>query len=116
MLKNYNPEEVRGMVHVLKATYMIDSAQVIVRTPLYGNCVGLDVLCSVDCDSDWLGELPDCDNIELIGIDKLDYDAELDMLTVTYDSGYQRDIDGSEVKDYLVKIEIEAVKAEKDEE
>lgn len=40
MLKNYNPEEVRGMVHVLKATYMIDTAQIIVRIPLHGNPSG----------------------------------------------------------------------------
>lgn len=116
MLKNYNPEEVRGMVHVLKATYMIDAAQIIVRIPMHGTCTGYDILDCIDGDSDWLGELPDCDNIELIGIDKLDYDAGLDMLPVTYASGYQHDIDGSEVKDYLVKIEIEAVKPEKDEE
>lgn len=119
MLKNYNPEEVRGRIHTVEATYMFGEGKVIVRTPIASECAGADLLSLCVDDSDWVSELGDSGEFEAIkleGIDKLDYDAELDMLTLTYNSGYQRDIDGSEVRDYLVKIEIEAVKAEKDEE
>lgn len=119
MLKNYNPEEMRGCTHTVEATYMFGEGKVIVRTPIESECAGADLLSLCVVDSDWVSELDgfgEFKDIKLEGIDKLDYDADLDMLTLTYNSGCQRDIDGSAVKDYLVKIEIEAVKAEKDEE
>lgn len=110
MLKSYNPIKACGQHHIVEATYMIDAAQIIVRIPAGNENVGLNALENSDIiDSDWVGDLDgsgEFEDIKLIGIERLDYDASMDELIVFLSNGKMANIDGHNIKDYLVKVEI----------
>nr|DAI79803.1 MAG TPA: hypothetical protein [Caudoviricetes sp.] len=110
MLKSYNPIKACGQHHSVEATYMIDTAQIIVRLPVGNEDVGLGALGNsaiIDsdrvCDLDGSGEFED---IKLIGVERLDYDAQLDELIGFLGNGKMVNIEGYNIRDYLVKVEI----------
>ena len=110
MLKSYNPIKACGQHHIVEATYMIDAAQIIVRIPAGNENVGLNALENSDIiDSDWVGDLSDSgksEDVKLIGVERLDYDANMDELIVFLSNGKMVNIDGYNIRDYLVKVEI----------
>lgn len=110
MLKSYNPIKACGQNHIVEATYMIDAAQIIVRIPAGNENVGLNALENSDIiDSDWVGDLNDSgksEDVKLIGVERLDYDANMDELIVFLSNGKMVNIDGYNIRDYLVKVEI----------
>lgn len=117
MLKSYNPIKACGQHHIVEATYMIDAAQIIVRIPAGNENVGLNALENSDIiDSDWVGDLDgsgEFEDIKLIGIERLDYDANMDELIVFLSNGKMVNIDGYNIRDYLVKVEIIKVDEDK---
>lgn len=85
--------------------------KVIVRTPIESECAGADLLSTCIDDSDWVGDLDDDGfgefiDIELEGIKYLKYDGDLDELEVYFNNSKIWYIDGDDISDYLVKIEI----------
>ena len=110
MLKSYNPIKACGQHHIIEATYMIDAAQIIVRIPVGNENVGLNALeNSAIIDSDWVCDLDgsgEFEDIKLIGVERLDYDAKLDELIVFLGNGKMVNIEGYNIRDYLVKVEI----------
>ncbi|WP_440444630.1 hypothetical protein [Phascolarctobacterium sp.] len=110
MLKSYNPIKACGQHHIIEATYMIDAAQIIVRIPVGNENVGLNALeNSAIIDSDWVCDLDgsgEFEDIKLIGVERLDYDAQLDELIVFLGNGKMVNIEGYNIRDYLVKVEI----------
>lgn len=117
MLKSYNPIKACSQNHIVEATYMIDAAQIIVRIPAGNENVGLDALENSDIiDSGWVGDLDgsgEFEDIKLIGIERLDYDASMDELIVFLSNGKMVNIDGYNIRDYLVKVEIIKVDEDK---
>ena len=90
---------------------MFDNGKVIVRTPIESECAGADLLSTCIDDSDWVGDLDDDGfgefiDIELEGIKYLKYDGDLDELEVYFNNSKIWYIDGDDISDYLVKIEI----------
>ena len=110
MLKSYDPEKAFGLTHIVENTYMFDNGKVIVRTPIESECAGADLLSTCVNDSDQLRDLDgfgeEYENIELEGIKRLEYDGDLDKLDVYLSNGKIWDIDGDDISDYLVKVEI----------
>ncbi len=110
MLKSYNPIKACGLNHIVEATYMIDAAQIIVRLPVGNKNVGLGALGdSAIIGSDWVCDLDgsgEFENIKLIGVERLDYDAQWGELIVFLDNGKMVNIEGYNIRDYLVKVEI----------
>lgn len=109
MLKSYDPEKVFGLTHIVESTYMFDNGKVIVRTPIESECAGADLLSTCVNDSDWVGDLDgfgEYENIKLEGIKRLEYDDDLDELEVYLSNGKIWYVDGDDISDYLVKIEI----------
>ena len=117
MLKSYNPIKACGQHHIVEATYMIDAAQIIVRLPVGNENVGLGALGdSAIIGSDWVCDLDgsgEFENIKLIGVERLDYDANMDELIVFLSNGKMVNIDGYSIRDYLVKVEIIKVDEDK---
>lgn len=117
MLKSYNPIKACGQHHSVEATYMIDAAQIIVRLPVGNKDVGLDALeNSAIIGSDWVCDLDgsgEFENIKLIGVERLDYDAQWGELIVFLDNGKMVNINGYNIRDYLVKVEIIKVDEDK---
>lgn len=108
MLKSYDPEKAFGLTHIVESTYMFDDGKVVVRTPIEGEC-GADLLSTFADDSDWVDDLDgfgEYENIKLEGIKRLEYDNELDELNVYLSNGKIWYIDGDDISDYLVKVEI----------
>lgn len=109
MLKSYDPEKAFGLTHIVESTYMFDDGKVVVRTPIESECAGADLLSTFVDDSDWVGDLDgfgEYENIKLEGIKRLEYDNDLDELEVYLSNGKIWYIDGDDISDYLVKIEI----------
>ena len=109
MLKSYDPEKAFGLAHIVENTYMFDNGKVIVRTPIESECAGAGLLSACVNDSDWVGDLDgfgEYESIKLEGIKRLEYDDDLDELDVYLANGKIWYIDGDDISDYLVKIEI----------
>lgn len=109
MLKSYDPEKAFGLTHIVESTYMFDNGKVVVRTPIESECAGADLLSICVNDSDWVGDLDgfsEYENIKLEGIKRLEYDDDDDELNVYLSNGKIWYIDGDDISDYLVKIEI----------
>jgi hypothetical protein len=109
MLKSYDPEKAFGLTHIVESTYMFDNGKVVVRTPIESECAGADLLSICVNDSDWVGDLDgfsEYENIKLEGIKRLEYDDDEDELNVYLSNGKIWYIDGDDISDYLVKIEI----------
>mgnify|MGYP004691878851 CR=1 FL=1 len=111
MLKSYDPEKAFGLTHIVENTYMFDNGKVIVRTPIESECAaGAALLSTCVNDSDQLRDLDrfgeEYENIKLEGIKRLEYDGDLDELDVYLSNGKIWYIDGDDISDYLVKVEI----------
>ena len=110
MLKSYDPEKAFGLTHIVESTYMFDNGNVVVRTPIKSECAGADLLSTCVNDSDQLRDLDgfgeEYENIKLEGIKRLEYDGDLDELDVYLSNGKIWYIDGDDISDYLVKVEI----------
>lgn len=110
MLKSYDPEKAFGLTHIVESTYMFDNGKVVVRTPIKSECAGADLLSTCVNDSDQLRDLDgfgeEYENIKLEGIKRLEYDGDLDELDVYLSNGKIWYIDGDDISDYLVKVEI----------
>ena len=109
MLKSYDPEKACGLTHIVENTYMFDNGKVVVRTPIKSECAGADLLSTCVNDSDWVGDLDGFgknENIKLESIKRLEYDDDEDELEVYLSNGKIWYIDGDDISDYLVKIEI----------
>lgn len=110
MLKSYDPEKACGLTHTVESTYMFDNGRVIVRTPIESECAGADLLSTCVDDPDQLRDLDgfgeEYENIKLEGIKRLEYDGDLDELDVYLSNGKIWYIDGDDISDYLVKVEI----------
>lgn len=109
MLKSYDPEKAFGLTHIVESTYMFDNGKVVVRTPIESECAGADLSSTFVDDSDWVGDLDgfgEYENIKLEGIKRLEYDDDEDELNVYLSNGKIWYIDGDDISDYLVKVEI----------
>ncbi len=110
MLKSYDPEKACGLTHIVENTYMFDNGKVVVRTSIKSECAGADLLSTCVNDSDQLRDLDrfgkEYENIKLEGIKRLEYDGDLDELDVYLSNGKIWYIDGDDISDYLVKVEI----------
>lgn len=109
MLKSYDPEKAFVLTHIVERTYMFDNGKVVVRTPIESECAGADLLSTFVDASDWVGDLDgfgEYESIKLEGIKRLEYDDDEDELNVYLSNGKIWYIDGDDISDYLVKIEI----------
>lgn len=88
---------------------MFGSGKAIVRVPVAQGRVGLSALVSSAIATSWTCELDGDGNfqdIKLAGIDRVDYDDDLDVLIVHLNDGNTVDVCGLDMAAYIVKIEI----------
>lgn len=112
MLKSYVPMKSCGLMHIVEATYMFGEGKAVVNMPIESECAGADLLNLCVCDSDWVSELDgfgEFSHIQLTDIKRLDYDDDMDELSVFLTNGEILTINGDDVRKYLVKIEIVSV-------
>lgn len=115
MLKSYDPMKDCGLMHVVEATYMFGEGKAVVSVPIESECAGADLLNLCVCDSDWVSELDgfgEFEHIQLTDIKRLEYNDDMDELSVFLVSGKIFAINGDDVRKHLVKVEIVSVNDE----
>ena len=84
----------------------------VVSVPIESECAGADLLNLCVGDSDWVSELDgfgEFEHIQLTDIKRLEYNDDMDELSVFLVNGKIFAINGDDVRKYLVKVEIVSV-------